>query len=425
MRSIPRSPVIANVAVALLALAIWLGGSLSSVAEAAPAGTPFGSFEAAVGVAGGISVKGWTIDPSTADPIYVWVTVDGVGRHAYADKTRADVGAGLPLYGPRHGFSTVLGASPGNHDVCVTASNVGEGSHQPLGCRSVTVRTGSPFGNYERAVGGAGVVTVSGWTIDPDANGPIYVWITVDGVGRHSYAGTNRDDVGAVFPGYGSGHGFWSTISVSPGTHQVCVTASNVGAGSHRPLGCRAVTASPASQDLRATSTLAAAWASDRCETGAMVNRRVLSHSTPVNARAVDAYAALDRVLRATGYTAGWTWAYSCRVIAGTDQYSLHAYGLAVDVDPTENPHQSPTSWPVRFSSASTREGRAADVAAGQADTVFTPAQAGAVESIRTVDGLQVWAWGGRWRTLLDTMHFQINVTPEELARGLDPSTTG
>jgi hypothetical protein len=392
---------------------------------AAPAGTPFGNFESAVGVGGGIGIRGWTIDPSTADPIYVWVTVDGVGRHVYADQVRVDVGAGLPLYGPRHGFSTVLPASPGEHRVCVTASNVGSGEHQSLGCRSVTVRTGSPFGNYESALGGPGLVTVKGWAIDPDRTGPIYVWITVDGVGRHAYAGTYRGDVGAVYPGYGPGHGFLSTISVSPGTHRVCVTASNVGAGSHTPLGCRSVTASTTTQDSRATSTLQAAWAPDLCSAGSMVNQRVLSHTTPVNPRTVEAYAALDRVLRATGYAARWTSAYSCRVIAGTDQYSLHAYGLAVDVDPTENPHQSPTSWPVRFSSASTREGRAADVAAGRADTIFTPAQVGAVESIRTVDGRQVWAWGGRWRTLLDTMHFQINLTPEELARGLDPSTTG
>ena len=414
--------VAASVAVLVLTLSAWLTGA---AAVAAPAGSPFGNFEYAADAGGGISVKGWTVDPSTADPIYVWVTVDGVGRHLYADKNRPDVGSALPPYGPRHGFSAVLRAGPGSHRVCVTAANVGPGSHQSLGCRTVSVRSGSPFGNFESAVGGSGSVTVKGWAIDPDRTGPIYVWVTVNGVGRHAYAAAYRRDVGAAYPGYGASHGFLASFSVGRGTHRVCVTASNVGSGSHTPLGCRTVSTWTANQDLRLTSTLREAWSDYLCAEDRMVTRRVLSRSIEVNPVAVDAYAALDRLLRATGYEARWTSAYSCRTIAGTGQYSLHAYGTAVDIDPTENPYQSPTGWTVRFSSASTREGRAADVAAGRADTIFTPGQIAAVEGIRTVDGVQVWAWGGRWRTLLDTMHFQINATPAELARGLDPATTG
>lgn len=53
------------------------------------------------------------------------------------------------------------------------------------------------------------------------------------------------------------------------------------------------------------------------------------------------------------------------------------------------------------------------------------PDQVAAVEAIRTVDGHQVFAWGGRWRTTKDTMHFQINVTPDELARGIRPDSVG
>lgn len=76
----------------------------------------------------------------------------------------------------------------------------------------------------------------------------------------------------------------------------------------------------------------------------------------------------------------------------------------------------------VRFSSAATQAGRLADVQGQTADTVFTPDQVAAVESIRTVDGHQVFSWGGRWATTKDTMHFQPSVTPDELQRGL---TTG
>jgi hypothetical protein len=404
----------------LMAVAAWLAGSWMPAA-AAPAGTPFGNFERADATAGGISIKGWVVDPSTASPIYVWVTVDGVGRHEYAAKVRADVGAALPLYGPSHGFSMVLPSSPGEHRVCVTASNVGPGAHQWLGCRTVTVLTGSPVGNFESAVAGEGVVTIKGWAIDPDTAGPVYAWVTVDGVGRHVYADQERRDVAEAFPGYGPEHGFRRAITVSPGTHRLCVTASGVGAGSHTPLGCRTVTAAGEGS----LDPFRAAWAADLCATERFVTRRVLSHDIRVNPKAVDAFGALDRVLRDAGYEARWTSAYSCRLIAGTERFSLHSYGIALDIDPNENPFRSPTSGSVRFSAAATREGRAADVAANLADTIFTPEQIAAVEAIRTVDGRQVWGWGGRWRTPLDAMHFELKVTPEELARGLDPATTG
>jgi peptidoglycan/xylan/chitin deacetylase (PgdA/CDA1 family) len=229
-----------------LALGITL---LAPMPATAATGSPFGNYESAVAVVGGISVKGWAIDPDTTAPIYVWVTLDGVGRHFYANVNRPDVGAAFPAFGPSHGFLGTLAATPGTHTVCVTASNVGAGTHTSFGCRTVaTALSGSPFGNYESAVAVIGGISVKGWAIDPDTTAPIYVWVTLDGVGRHFYANVNRPDVGAAYPGYGPSHGFLGTVAATPGTHTVCVTASNVGAGSHKALGCRSVTvALPAS----------------------------------------------------------------------------------------------------------------------------------------------------------------------------------
>ena len=408
---------------AVLALTLWLVGGWSAGAQAAPSGTPSGNLESAVGVPGGIRIGGWTVDPSTPDPIYVWATVDGAGRHVLANQARADVGAAFPAAGPNHGFSAVLPASAGSHQVCATASNVGPGAHQPLGCRTVRVPGGSPFGNLEAVSGSDGLVSIRGWTIDPDTTAPVYLWVTIDGVGRHVRAAAQRDDVGRAYPAYGSGHGFDAAIPTSTGDHTVCVTASNVGVGSHTPLGCRIATSGTVRQNLRSTEALRTAWAADLCATDRMVTRRVLSTNAVINPKIADAVAALEQALLATGYQAKWTTAYSCRAITGGTAPSLHAYGIAVDIDPAENPYQNPTTWSVRFSAGLTRAVRAADVAAKNADTIFTPAQVAAVEAIRTVDGKQVWAWGGRWPGLLDTMHFQINVTPPELARGLVPGT--
>ena len=223
-------------------VALLVGAVTLTPAVAADGSSPFGNFEGARAVSGGVEVTGWAIDPDTTAPIYVWVTVDGVGRHLYANLPRPDVAAVYPAYGPNHGFAGVVTAGPGPHTVCVTASNVGAGTHTPLGCRTVVPTGGSPFGNYEGARAVSGGVEVRGWAIDPDTTAPIYVWVTVDGVGRHLYANLNRPDVAAVYPASGPNHGFSGRVAATIGTHRVCVTASNVGAGTHTSLGCRTVT---------------------------------------------------------------------------------------------------------------------------------------------------------------------------------------
>jgi hypothetical protein len=137
----------------------------------------------------------------------------------------------------------------------------------------------------------------------------------------------------------------------------------------------------------RSTQWLRDAWVGYACAEDRMVPLRMFRWTTPVNPLTTGAFAALERALAATGYrpTAS-VWNYVCRPIAGSGGYSLHAYG--------------------------------------RADTSFTPAQVAAVEAIRTVDGLQVFAWGGRWPRSPDAMHFQINVSPAELRRGLATSAT-
>jgi hypothetical protein len=173
----------------------------------------------------------------------------------------------------------------------------------------------------------------------------------------------------------------------------------------------------------RTTTFLNAAWARYACSDKDMVTVQVLSTRTPVNPLTVDAWAALARALVATGYQARQTWSYTCRLIAGSSQRSLHSFGIALDIDPDLNPHLLNTVGPVRFSSQPTLAGRIADVKAGRAETVFTPQQVAAVEAIRTVAGLAVFNWGGRWKSSHDSMHFQIDLTPDELRRGIDART--
>ncbi len=202
--------------------------------------SPVGGLESVVAEIGGtVSVRGWAIDPDTTGPIFVWLTVNGSGRHLYANQARADVAEAQPGYGPDHGFSTQLQLDGGRYTICATASNVGLGSHTPLGCETVSVRGGSPFGNFERMAVTSEGIELTGWAVDPDTADRIYLWVTVDGAGRHYLAGTERPDVGRAFPEYGSAHGYSLTIAATPGPHRVCITAVNVGAGTHTSLGCR------------------------------------------------------------------------------------------------------------------------------------------------------------------------------------------
>jgi hypothetical protein len=173
------------------------------------------------------------------------------------------------------------------------------------------------------------------------------------------------------------------------------------------------------------TAAIRAAWREYEDAKSRMTKLRMFGRwNTPVNPETVDAWRAFERALTGAGYAVHRAWVFEPRDIAETNNASLHAYGLAIDIDHAPKPpcnvnRKTPDGRAVRFSEAATKEERCRDVHAGRADTSFTRAQVAAVEAIRTVDGFQVFAWGGRWRDRKDTMHFQISVTPEELQRGL------
>lgn len=192
-----------------------------------------------------------------------------------------------------------------------------------------------------------------------------------------------------------------------------------------RRLSASAPPGSPSVLPVARSSTwLRRAWAEHLGEkTVRMVPLRLFGlPPTPVHPYTVGAWRAMERALSAADYRPRSVWNYNNRPITGGSAPSLHAYGIATDVDPRCNPYRvTPGEPPVRFSTKPTQEQRCADVAAGLADTAFTPEQVAAVEAVSTVDGLQVIAWGGRWRSVKDAMHFQVNVSPDELRRGLRP----
>lgn len=91
------------------------------------------------------------------------------------------------------------------------------------------------------------------------------------------------------------------------------------------------------------------------------------------------------------------TTAFVCRPAVGTQTWSQHAYGLAIDVNQFQNPYvKGDLVLPELASAYVDREGvRPGMIFEGDVVT-------------RAFDAIG-WGWGGRWSSLVDWMHFSLN----------------
>ncbi|MFN2523882.1 MAG: M15 family metallopeptidase [Mycobacteriales bacterium] len=88
---------------------------------------------------------------------------------------------------------------------------------------------------------------------------------------------------------------------------------------------------------------------------------------------------------------------YVCRAARGQTRFSAHAYGIAVDVNPFQNPEvKRDLVLPELASAYRDRSWKRPGMflAGGPAVRAFTRIG---------------WAWGGTWRSLKDPMHFSLN----------------
>jgi len=112
------------------------------------------------------------------------------------------------------------------------------------------------------------------------------------------------------------------------------------------------------------------------------------SWSLLVADRSAPAWRQFAEVMADTGYlfreSAGGT--YNCRNISGSSKKSLHAYAIALDLNPSANPYGKPLRHD------------------------FPPAFIAGIDAIR-VGGARAFTWGGRWSTP-DAMHWQLDVPP-------------
>jgi D-alanyl-D-alanine carboxypeptidase len=110
--------------------------------------------------------------------------------------------------------------------------------------------------------------------------------------------------------------------------------------------------------------------------------------------RLVEAYKGSDDASMAADNTSG----FNCRYVSGTGRWSQHAYGLAIDINPVENPfvHGGRVEPPAGRRYLDRTRARRGMVVAG--DVV--------VRAFAAIG----WRWGGRWSTP-DYQHFSATGT--------------
>ena len=125
------------------------------------------------------------------------------------------------------------------------------------------------------------------------------------------------------------------------------------------------------------------------------VFRRLFRKRFPIRRmKLIDAYGADDHRSMNADNTSG----FNCRFVAGTTRWSMHAYGIAIDINPIENPYVTssghvspPAGEPYKDRS------RNAKGMIHRGDLV--------VRAFRRIG----WKWGGNWDWPRDYQHFSAN----------------
>lgn len=121
---------------------------------------------------------------------------------------------------------------------------------------------------------------------------------------------------------------------------------------------------------------------------------RLYAARFPIEEMRITRAAELDAPPTGDGNNTG---AFVCRATRGASSYSQHAYGLAVDVNPFQNPyHRGGLVLPELASSYLDRSWRRPGMILPQGPVVRAFAAIG-------------WAWGGDWESLKDYQHFSAN----------------
>jgi uncharacterized protein with LGFP repeats len=197
-----------------------------------------------------VTTRGWVVDPqapTSASSVHVYVSGKGATSVVAGSITTATAPYAVFGVDDAHGYTLPLTLPAGSYDICAYGINTGAGANVLLGCRSATVQAAAwnPEGSLDAATVLDWRAAVGGWSVDFDApTDPVSVHLYLDGRAVTGVrADRERPDVGRVFSGVGDYHGYYSTVTVPAGAHELCAYAINVGQGTGNPrLGCKTVT---------------------------------------------------------------------------------------------------------------------------------------------------------------------------------------
>ena len=154
------------------------------------------------------------------------------------------------------------------------------------------------------------------------------------------------------------------------------------------------------------TSNLRSLWRPWQCARNRMVWIASRDARFEVADAARDAFEAAHVVAQAHGYVLnrGESGAFICRRITGGSGLSLHAFGIAEDWNWQSNPYAKRSRFP-----------------GGRTITDMPPGMVADVKAIRAKrTGELVFRWGGDYNSIMDAMHWEIVVSPADLADGVD-----
>lgn len=119
-------------------------------------------------------------------------------------------------------------------------------------------------------------------------------------------------------------------------------------------------------------------------------NVRIQTHST-----VIPLWELLFGILAKYGYNCYSVGSYNLRHIGDdpSKPLSIHSWGLAVDINPADNPIQK--TFRTNFPVGAVRE----------------------IKSITLSNGVPIFKWGGDYKSLKDTMHWEVQAKPHELLK--------
>lgn len=202
-----------------------------------------GAIESATVSGNTITLTGWAVWPdSPSASVHLAANLGSNWTPISANQNNSAANTAYPGVGNAHGFSVTVPATTGTQTVCIWTTNPNSGP-TILGCRTVVVGAAPPsvITSIESVTPGPGRINFSGWAVWPSSDSTTVrlaanvgsSWFPID-------ANTTSSTIQQSVQGVSAQHGFSGSISLPPGTHDICFWAAQPNA-SAKFLECRSV----------------------------------------------------------------------------------------------------------------------------------------------------------------------------------------